>query len=86
MLILSWNPGPVRGSDQGALADHQRPVAVICVQEGSGFVTDGSLQENFYVVTRHHSAVLLNEDTFKYDISCTPILIPLFAALRDMGC
>ena len=42
-----------------------RPVAVICVQEGSGFVTDSSLQENFYVVTRHHSAVLLNEDTFQ---------------------
>ena len=47
-------------------------MAVICVQEGSGFVTDSSLQENFHVVTRHHSAVLLNEDAFKCDISCTP--------------
>ena len=42
---------------------------MICVQEGSGFVTDSSLQENFYVVTQHHCAVLLNKDTFKYDIS-----------------
>ena len=44
----------------------------MCVQEVSGFVTDSSLQENFYVVTQHHCAVLSNKDTFEYDISCTP--------------
>ena len=87
MLIFVVEPRSSEEIGPGCLGrSPQRPVAVICVQEGSGFVTDGSLQENFYVVTRHHSAVLLNEDTFKYDISCTPILIPLFAALRDMGC
>ena len=52
------------------------PWHVICVLEGSGFVTDSSLQENFHVVTQHHCAVLLNKDTFEYDISCTACLIP----------
>ena len=77
MLIFVVEPRFSEGIGPGCLGrSPQRPVAVICGQEGSGFVTDSSLQENFYVVTRHHSAVLLNEDTFKYDISCTPILIP----------
>ena len=87
LQILSWNTGPARGSDRSLLASHLNgPWHVICEQELSGFVTDSSLRENFHVVIQHHSAVLLNTDTYEYDISCTPILIPLFAALRDMGC
>ena len=49
---------------------------MICVQEGSGFVTDSCLAENFDVVTQHHCAVLFNKDTFARDFSCTPIQIP----------
>ena len=55
---------------------HDGPWHVICVQEGCGFVTDSSLQEKFHAVTQHHCAVLLNKDTFEYDTSCTPCLIP----------
>ena len=50
------------------------------------FVTDFSLAENFHVVTQHHCAVLLNKDTFEYDISCTPFQIPCSRALRDVAC
>ena len=52
-----------------------RPVACGLRTGGSGFVTDSSLQDNFHVVTHHHFAVLLNKDTFKYDISCTTIQV-----------
>ena len=75
--ILSRNPGPARGLDQRALADHLNgPCHIVCVQEGSGFVTDNEMQVNFYVVTQHPCAVLLNKDTFEYDISCTPFQVP----------
>ena len=75
--ILSWNPGLASGSDLSLLASLLNgPWHVIFVQELSGFVTDSSLAENFHVVTQHHCAVLLNNDTFKYDISCTPFQIP----------
>ena len=40
LQILSWNTGPPRGSDRSLLASHLNgPWHVICVQEGSGFVT-----------------------------------------------
>ena len=42
----------------------------------SCFVTDSSLQENFYVATQHHCAVFFNQDTFEYYISCTPFQDP----------
>ena len=48
---------------------------MICVQEGSGFLTDSSLAENFHAITQHHRAVLLNKDTFPRDFSCTPIQV-----------
>ena len=75
--ILSRNPGPARGLDQRALVYHLNgPCHIVCVQEGSGFVTDNTMQVNFYVVTQHPCAVLLNKDTFKYDISCTLFQVP----------
>ena len=59
------------------MADHfNDPCHIVCVQEGSGFVTDNKMQVNFYVVTQHPCAVLLNKDTFVYDISCTPFQVP----------
>ena len=42
----------------------------------AGIVTDRSLAENFYVITQHHCAVLLNKDTFARDFTCTPIQDP----------
>ena len=52
---LSWNPGRARGSDPSLLASHLNgPWHGICVQEGSGFVTESSLAENFHVITQHH--------------------------------
>ena len=48
----------------------------LAYRRGSCFVTDSSLQEKSYVATQHHRAVLLNQDTFEYDISCTPFQIP----------
>ena len=70
-------PVPARGLDQRALADHLNgPCHIVCVQEGSGFVIDNTMQVNFYVVTQHSCAVLLNKDTFEYNISCTPFQVP----------
>ena len=41
LQILSWNPGPARGSDPSLLASHLNgPWHGICVQERSGFVTN----------------------------------------------
>ena len=77
LQILSWNPGPARGSDPSLLASHLNgPWHVICVQEGSGSVTDSSLAENFHAITHDHCAVLLNNDTFARDFSCAPIQVP----------
>ena len=74
---LSWNPGPARGSDRGTLATHLNgPWHVVCIQEGAGFVTDDSLAENFYVITQHHCAVLLNKGTSEREYTCTPIQVP----------
>ena len=76
LQVLSWNPGRARGSGPTLLASHlDCPWQVNCVQEGSGFVTDNSLAENFCVATQHHCAVLLNKDTFTRDISCTSFLV-----------
>ena len=76
LQLLPWNPGPSRGSDPSLLASHLNgPWHVICVQDGSGFCNDESLEENFYVVTQHGSAVLLNEDTFEPNSSCVPVII-----------
>ena len=48
LQILSWNPGPARGSDQRALADRLNgPWHIICIQEAAGFVTSSSLAEKF---------------------------------------
>ena len=58
--ILSWNPGPARGSDQRALGTWH----IICVQEAADFVTSSSLEENFYIANQLHCAVVLNIDTF----------------------
>ena len=77
LQIHSWHPGPARGSDPSLLASHLNgPWRVICVQEGSAFVSDSSLAENFHVVTQLHGAVLFNKDTFTRDFSCTPIKDP----------
>ena len=52
LQILFWNPGPARGSDPSLLASQLNgPWHVICVQERSCFVADGSLAENFHVIT-----------------------------------
>ena len=77
LQILSWNPGPARSSHPSLLASHpNEPWHVIIVQEGSGFVTDSSLEENFQAITQHHCAVLLNKDTFAREFTCTPIQVP----------
>ena len=92
LQIFSWNPGPARGSDPGLLASHLNgPWHVICVQEGSGFVTDSSLAENFYVITQHHCAVLLNKDIFARELhvhaDSGPLLAQvLFVGRRGHGC
>ena len=49
---------------------------MVCVQEGSDFVTDRSLAENFHVITEHPCVVLLNKDTFTRDFTSTPIHVP----------
>ena len=77
LQILSWNPGPAKGSDPSMQATHLNgPWHVVFAQEEVGFVTDSSLAENFHVITQHHCAVLLNKDTFTRDLSCTPIQVP----------
>ena len=59
---FSWNPGPARGSDPRAVADHvDGPWRIICIQEGTVFVTGSSLAENFHVAVQHHWAVLFNK-------------------------
>ena len=59
--LLSWNPGPTRGSDPRLLPNHLNgPWHVVCVQEGAGLVT-----ENFHVINHHHCAVLHNKYTFE---------------------
>ena len=84
---LSWNPGPARGSDPSLLASHLNgPWHVIYVQEGSGFVTDSSLAENFYVITQHHCAVLLNQGHVHARHLLYHVSNPMFSAVRDMGC
>ena len=76
LQILSWNAGFARGSDPSLLASHLNgPWHVICIQEGSCFVTDSSLAENFHVTTQHHCAVLVHQDTSARDFSCTPIQV-----------
>ena len=45
------------------------------LKKEAGFVTDRSLSENFYVITQHRCAVLLNKDTFARDFTCTPIQV-----------
>ena len=87
LQIWSWNPGPSRGSDPILLTSHLNgPCHVICVQDGSGCVTDSSLAENFYVATQHFCTVLFNKDTFKRDFSCTPFQVHCSRQLPDMGC
>ena len=44
LLLLSWNPWPIRGSDPSLLASHLNgPWHVVCVQEDSGFCNDMTL-------------------------------------------
>ena len=75
LQILSWNPGLARGSDPSTLASHLNlPWHVVCVQEGAGFVTDGSQAEKFHVITKHHHC--LNKNTFDSGYTCTPIQFP----------
>ena len=63
--------------DQRAFADHLNgPWYIICIQEGRGFVTGSSLDENVYIANQHHCAVLLNKNTFASDFSRTPLQIP----------
>ena len=77
LQILSCDPGPARGSDPRALASHLNgPWHVVCVQEEAGWVTDRSLAENFYVITKHHCAVLIHKETFETGYTCTPIQVP----------
>ena len=68
LQLLSWNPRPIRGSDPCLMASHLNgPWRVVCVQEGSAFCNDMTLQD---------SAVLLNKDTFEPNCSCVPLLVP----------
>ena len=87
LQILSWNPGPARGSDPGTLASHlSGPRHVECVQEAVGFVSNRSLAENFHVITKH--AVLLIKDTFDSGHTCTPIQVPSthrYSSLAEHG-
>ena len=77
LQLLTWNPGPARGSDPSSLANHLHgPWHAVCVQEGSRFVTDRSLAENFHVITEHHCVALLNKDTFTRDFTCSHIHVP----------
>ena len=49
LQILSWNPGPARGSDPSTQATHLIGAwHVVCVQKNAGFVTDSSMAENFH--------------------------------------
>ena len=87
LQIWSWNPRPSRGSDPILLTSHLNgPCHMICVEDGSGCVTDSSLAENFYVATQHHCTVLLNKDTFKRDISGTSFEVHCSRELPDMDC
>ena len=87
LQIWSRNPRPSRGSDPILLTSHLNgPCHMICVEDGSGCVTDSSSAENFYVATQHHCTVLLNKDTFKRDISCIPFQVHCSRELPDMGC
>ena len=71
--LLSWNPGPARGSYPSLLASHLNlPWHVVNVQEAPA----SSPRENFHVITQHHRVVLLNKDTFARDYSCTAIQVP----------
>ena len=45
-------------------------------RKAPAFCNDKCLQDNFYVVTLHGCAVLLNKDTFEPNYSCVPIFIP----------
>ena len=55
---------------------HNGPWHVICVPEGLALSPTVPCKRTSHVVTQHHCAVLLNKDTFEYDISCTLCLIP----------
>ena len=64
LTSMSWNPGPARGSDQRALADHiDGSWHIIGIQEGTSFVTGSFLEENLYIANQRQYAVLLTKDT-----------------------
>ena len=77
LQVLSWNAGPVRGYNVQAVANRINvPWHVVCIQKGGGFTADRTLSDNFHVAVAHHCAVLLNQDTFEDDYTCTPIQVP----------
>ena len=70
----------------------QRPLACDLRARGFCFVTESSLAENFYVITQHHCAVLLNKGTFTRDFPCMPRYVSCspryssFVDCRGHGC
>ena len=62
--MLSWNPGPPRGEDHSAVANHIcGPWHIICLQEGAGVAKHPPLHHRFQVVAGCCCSGLLNKDT-----------------------
>ena len=61
-------------STAGAQLTSSRSSAeILGIQEGAGFVTRSSLEQNFHIANQHYCAVLLNKDTLTRNsqVSCT---------------
>ena len=77
LQILSWNPGPPRGDDHSAVANHIcGPWHFICLQEGAGVANHPTLHHRFHAVTGCFCAVLLNKDTCERDVTPKPVKVP----------